>query len=190
MRSLRDRSLRRALQVKAGVLRTRQQRRDDMEPSQDLGELIRLEHSNIPPGAWGFFFPVALAVWRYVVNRGVQGANEVHAFWTDSTVSVANEIEVRGLTYMVRRNACSHDYAHGPIFCGPGGQWLMQLLEPPEVVSAVEAVAYSVPHSINQRVVRSGVVGLQDIPHPDASLVARLEESIERRLGVSGTSAC
>ena len=161
-----------------------------MKPSHDLGELIRLEHSNVPPGAWGFFFPVTLAVWRYVVNRGVREAGEVHAFWTDSAVLVENEIEVRGLTYLSRRNARSHDYAEGPVFCGHGGQWLMHLLEPPEVLSAIEAVAYSVPHSIAQRVVRSGVVRLQDIPQPALSLVARLEESIGLRLQGSGAAAC
>jgi hypothetical protein len=155
----------------------------------ELGELIRLEHASVPPGAWGFFFPVTLAVWRLLQAARPTSAGEVHAFWTDGSIPVENELEVFGSKYLARRGTRSYDYCHGPVFAGPGGQWLMEVLENPDVLDAVEGIAYTIPQSVGRERVRAGIVALEDIPPPDRVLVARLQLALECAIAVPGSAS-
>jgi hypothetical protein len=138
----------------------------------------------VPVGASGFFFPVSIAAWRYLQLVRPALAGDVHAFWTDHTVPLVNELEVSGMQYLARRGAQSYDYSHGPVFVGPGGTWLMDVLDRPDVMDAIEALAYAIWHAVGRDRIRRGALTLDEIPVPDADLTQRLEAAL--RSGVAG----
>jgi hypothetical protein len=150
-----------------------------------LAELVRREHSNVPVGAWGFFFPVVIALWRFLNEASGGSLGRVRAIWADTAGPTHAELEVDGDQYLLRRGGSpSFDVSGGPMFIGPGGTWLMdQLVEGP-LLDLVERVAYSVADSVPNIVKSKGSVSVGDVPPPDGALVSELALLAQQRLQV------
>jgi len=151
-----------------------------------LLDLLKREHCNIPAGAWGFFFPVMVALWR-LINRMTNGqTGEVHAIWVDKAADVPSEIEVFGDKYLVRRGVQEARVEDGPGFLGAGGTWLVAQVEG-SLLEAVEKVAYAMVAAAPQEKALSGRLRPSDIAEVDPGLVthlAALAGEAARRCGV------
>jgi hypothetical protein len=147
--------------------------------TERLAHLVWQEHARTPVGVWGFFFPVTVAVWRFLIETHDPRAGKVHALWHDQTVPLPNEFEIEGESYFARRGRCSFDPEKGPLFLGDGGNWLMELVEAPAVTDALEAVAYAVPDSIPMEHRSRLQIDPRHIPQPDARLVQDLATALQ-----------
>ena len=158
-------------------------------PPVDLAALLRQEHANVLSGAWGFFFPVVLAVWRYLNSVSAEALGEVHAVWTDTEAAVPTEIEVRGEKFVVtHRQELSFDPDEGPLFFGSGGTWLVGELEEGPFVEAVEAVAYDMLNRVPKGRLAEGPLSLREVPEADEALVDRLASTARRRFAERAAS--
>jgi hypothetical protein len=159
------------------------------ERRDTLAELLRQEHSNVPVGAWGFFFPVTLAAWRFVNLVAEDTLGEVAAAWLDTSAPVPTEIEVVGDRYMLRHKQESDlDPESGPLFFGPGGDRLLRELQEGELLDAVEAMAFSILRSLPPRVKDRGVADVSDVPTPPADLLDRLSDELCSRFRTTEAS--
>jgi hypothetical protein len=148
-----------------------------------LADLIRREHSNVPVGAWGFFFPVVIALWRFLNDISAGRLGRVRAIWADVSGPTQAELEVDGDQYLLRRGGPpSFDVAGGPMFIGPGGTWLMDQLAEGALLDLVERVASSVADSVSPSAKSKGSVSIDEVPPPDPALVSNLAHLAERLL--------
>ena len=155
-----------------------------------LASLVRKEHSNLPVGAWGFFFPVVLAVWRFLNITHPGALGEVHPRWADRSAAVPTEVEVSGDSYLIRHTAAlSFDPTEGPVLLGPGGSWIAEEMSSGPLLDAVESLAYAVSGSIAQSLPRGGVLRLEQIPPPDRALVVEVARVAGERLELRGAPA-
>jgi hypothetical protein len=160
----------------------------DADWSNTLLDLVKREHCNIPMGAWGFFFPVSIAVWRLADEMAGGRLGPVRAVWLDRASPVNSEVEVSGSTYFVRRGVQPTDPSQGPTFFGSGGAWLMQHLQG-ELLDAVEALAYAVLEAANQAKAQSGRLQPQDICTVDSTLVRAVASLTHRAVLASELNA-
>ena len=160
----------------------------DADWSGPLLELVKREHCNIPMGAWGFFFPVSIAVWRLADEMAGGHLGPVHAAWLDRASPVNSEVEVSDLTYLVRRAIQPTDPSQGPAFFGPGGAWLMEHLQG-ELLDAVEALAYAILEAVNREKAESGRLRPDDIGVVDSRLVEAVASLTYRAVRASERNA-
>jgi hypothetical protein len=146
-----------------------------------LLELVRREHCNIPMGAWGYFFPVSIAVWRLADEMSGGRLGPIRAVWLDRASPVESEVEVSGTTYLVRRAIQASHPDEGPAFFGPGGAWLMEQMQG-ELLDAVERLAYAMLEAIDQPKAQSGRLRLADIggvdPRPVEAVAILTERAV------------
>ncbi len=160
----------------------------DVDWSAALLDLVKREHCNIPMGAWGFFFPVSIAVWRLADEMAGGQLGPVHAAWLDRASPVDSEVEVSGSTYLVRRRLQPTDPSQGPAFFGSGGAWLMEHLQG-ELLDAVEALAYAVLEAVNRDRAESGRLRPDDIGVVDSRLVKAVASLTQRAVRGSERNA-
>ena len=148
-----------------------------------LAELIRREHSNVPVGAWGFFLPVVIALWRFLNDISAGRLGRVRAIWADVSGLTQAELEVDGDQYLLHRGGPpSFDVAGGPMFIGPGGTWLMDQLAEGPLLDLVERVAYSVADTVSISAKSKGSVSIDEVPPPNPALTSALANLAEQLL--------
>ena len=160
----------------------------DTDWSHTLLELVKREHCNIPMGAWGFFFPVSIAVWRLADEMASGRLGPVHAAWLDRAAPLGSEVEVTGPTYVVRRGLQAMDPTEGPAFFGAGGAWLVEHLQG-ELLDAVEALAYAVLSAADNEKAQAGRLRSIDIGMVDPALIEAVASLTLRAVHAGETNA-
>jgi len=117
-----------------------------MNENELLGTLIRRELAAVPVEHWGFFFPLHVAVWRFL--EAVRPA---------------------------ALGPLSTGYDSEPYFQGKGAAWFVgELGNLDDYVEAVDAVMRNVVQSLGAKVVGVDRFAIEDIPPTDEELLARL----------------
>lgn len=119
------------------------------EPAS-LDGLLRRELLNIPLEHWGYFFPMQLAVWRYLRGRRPALLGELEA-----------------------------GYDQEPYFKGRGSDWFCTSLgNDLEYLDLLEAIMYPLVDALPRQAHDRGFVRSNELPDIDAATVARLEEIV------------
>jgi hypothetical protein len=160
----------------------------DADWTGTLLDLVKREHCNIPIGAWGFFFPVSIAVWRLADEMAGGRLGPVRAAWLDRASPVDSEVEVSDSAYLVRRAIQPADPSEGPAFFGPGGAWLMEQLQG-QFLDGVEALAYAVLEAVDREKAESGRLRPTDIGLIDSRLVEAVASLTYRAVRASERDA-
>jgi hypothetical protein len=124
------------------------------EVDPDLDKLIRDELSNITIDKWGYYFPLMLAIWRYIELRHPGVLGELHA-----------------------------RYADEPEISGVGAQWFMgELMNNAELLDVLDAIAYGVVDRLPKQAMQRGFVTSRDLPDLELGLIGRLRSVIDREV--------
>ena len=147
--------------------------------------LVVREHCSLPIGAWGYFFPVCVAVWRLADAMAGGRLGPVRAVWVDKAAAVPSEVEVSGDTYMVRRATARSDVSEGPGFYGAGGSWLMEQMQG-DMLGAVDRLAWAVLAAVDHGKAESGRLRPSDIGPIDPALVTAVVSLTRRAVESQG----
>ena len=119
--------------------------------SAHLESLLRREFVSTPLAQWGFFFPVTVAVWRYIQAEWPGAVGELR---------------------------CGFDTE--PYFAGDGADWFIDsVLADERVLGPIERLAYAASAALPASAVSRGFAKDEDLAPLSASDIAELVEAID-----------
>jgi hypothetical protein len=116
-----------------------------------LEALLRREFVSTPLAHWGFFFPVTVAVWRFIQSEWPGAVGELH---------------------------CGFDTE--PYFAGDGAEWFIDsVLADERVLNPIERLAYAASNALPQSAVSRGFIKQEELTALNARDVEQLVEALE-----------
>ncbi|WP_438035790.1 hypothetical protein [Sorangium sp. So ce204] len=129
-----------------------------MSPTPDtplsLMRLLRKELSALPTTHWRYLFPCGVAVWRYIHERHPDALGEVNA-----------------------------GYDEKPWFAGPGARWFVRVLQQGDDYQRIcDSIMESLIEQLGPERLSRIDLEEDELPVIDSTLVAQLEELVEREV--------
>ena len=119
-------------------------------PASFLKDLIRREIASIPIAHWGYFYPVHVAVWRFIEAERPGVLGELHS-----------------------------GYDTEPYFKGKGSEWFSGTLgNRDEYLDLLEQIMYPIAASLTPEAKKRGFLLEPEVPLPDSDVVRRLTETV------------
>jgi hypothetical protein len=152
-----------------------------MSSPERLESLITAELVSIPTYLWGGFFPIHVALWRYLIEQqfGIRGP--VNASKQSIVPHFPYILRIQGEKYeLTRQNfpVAGKDDG-GYVFNGPQTEQLKDILwRDGPILDSVEQLAYFVSDNTNRESFLTGHVSEKDLPPLDKNIIRVLTNEL------------
>ena len=151
-----------------------------MSSPEKLESLITAELVSIPTYLWGGFFPIHVALWRYLIEQQAGIPGPVDAFKQSIVPQFPYSLRIQGDQYeLTRQNSSAATNDGGYVFSGPQSEQLKDILwRDGPILDGVEQLAYFVSDNTNRESFLTGQVSEEDLPALDKNIIRVLANEL------------
>ncbi len=150
---------------------------------QELHNLIDKEHLSIPPMMWGYFFPINIAVWRFLKKKRSNKISDVCAEKWEFISEIPGRLFIDGDKYIIERHPAGiPDLGENPeeprLFGDDLDCYLQTVCRDGVVLDLIEELSWAYMKGIPKEIILSGIIQENDLPRIDDEKFEKLSHEL------------